>query len=368
MNLTKILIVDDEPDILEIFGIELRNRGYHVQIAQDGNEALGQARKFEPDVLISDISMPNLDGIKLIKSFKETEAFRNLPIIIVSGNTDDEKRLELERAGADAYFEKPINFDHLDAKIENLLQKYESFNQDTDVRFSGKIEEISLLEVCQLFHQSRKSGTLNIRSKGSARGQLKFDNGEIYFAALPPFFGIAGFHHFIRVHEGEFRLTQNKGGDIRNIWTASGQLIMQGATNLDEFDIEEINSQLFISISQSFWRNGRKYLTDLSKDISGISNVSIIEKSGRILLSLDNDMLSAIELASIYLNLCRISLEDNSKHKRDTVLLSTAEKYVIFMTLKANFVFCCELEKNTQIGVIINKLQKKIKDINSILG
>ena len=117
----KILIVDDEPNIVMSLEFAFQKQGFQVFIARDGSEALAIMRTALPDAVILDIMMPQVDGYETIKQIKNNPAFAKAKIIFLSAKSkaeDIEKGLAL---GADSYFTKPFSVKKLIAAVEELL-------------------------------------------------------------------------------------------------------------------------------------------------------------------------------------------------------------------------------------------------------
>ena len=364
----KVLIIDDDPETLEIFGIELRNRGFQVQIAKNGIEGITVAKGFRPDIIISDLKMPGIDGINLTSKFKQNEDFKDIPFIIMSGYSSDDQKVNAENIGADGFLEKPVNFEHLTAKINNLLRKKSNESHDTNVIFSGVVSEMSILDVTQVLHQGRKTGILKIFTLTDTIGEIAYNKGEIFSCSYSPYFGTAAFYHLVRIDKGEFKLFSDEGRPLKNIWGPTNKLIMEAATNLDEFDVMDINNQLFIPVNKGFWIHGRRFLTELAAVLSGVQDIMIFENTGRILLSLHNNYSHAIGISNIYLNLSRMCLGHDSGASRNLFLLRMGKQHVIFHHLKANFVLCLQMSPETQVGVILTKIKKKITEISELIG
>lgn len=122
--MSKILLVDDERDIVEFLKYNLEQKGYDVIVGYDGLEALKKLSE-NPDLIILDIMMPHLDGYDVYKKIRENENFKNIPIIFLtakSGEVDEIKALEL---GASDYVQKPISPKKLLARVKLNLRKYE---------------------------------------------------------------------------------------------------------------------------------------------------------------------------------------------------------------------------------------------------
>jgi two-component system KDP operon response regulator KdpE len=111
---TRVLVVDDEPQIIRALRINLRVRHYDVVIAATGTEALEQAARHPPDLVILDLGLPDLDGVEVIQGLRGwTEA----PIIVLSGRADSTDKVEALDAGADDYVTKPFGMDELLARM-----------------------------------------------------------------------------------------------------------------------------------------------------------------------------------------------------------------------------------------------------------
>lgn len=123
MDKMKILIVDDELELVEILSIRLEAHNYQVATAFDGQEALDKARSEKPDLIILDLMLPKLDGYKVCRMLKFDEKYRHIPIIIFTARSQDADIKLGEEVGADAYITKPFEADILLGKIEQLLKK-----------------------------------------------------------------------------------------------------------------------------------------------------------------------------------------------------------------------------------------------------
>ncbi|MFZ4895795.1 response regulator [Plantibacter sp. Mn2098] len=116
----RILIADDDPQILRALRITLTARGYDVVTAPDGATALSQAAEHRPDLLILDLGMPGIGGVDVIHGVRGWSA---LPILVVSGRTDSADKVDALDAGADDYVTKPFAIDELLARVRALTRR-----------------------------------------------------------------------------------------------------------------------------------------------------------------------------------------------------------------------------------------------------
>ncbi len=116
-----VLIIDDEPDLVETLTIILKNHGFRVTSASNGVEGLEKARREIPDIIILDLMMPEMDGFEVCKQLKTDENTNQIPIIILTARSDTESRFKTFKYKADDYIVKPFYLPNLISKINKLL-------------------------------------------------------------------------------------------------------------------------------------------------------------------------------------------------------------------------------------------------------
>jgi len=117
---TRVLVVDDEPQILRALRINLRVRDYEVHVASTGAEALEVAGRYPPDLVILDLGLPDLDGVGVIEGLR---GWTKAPIIVLSGRTDSVDKVEALDAGADDYVTKPFGVEELLARMRAAVRR-----------------------------------------------------------------------------------------------------------------------------------------------------------------------------------------------------------------------------------------------------
>jgi len=118
----RVLVVDDEPDLVRVLEFGLKASGYTVEVASDGQEGLKKAREIKPDVILLDLMLPKLDGYKVCRLLKFDDRFKHIPIIILSARTQEgDQTLALEM-GANRFVTKPYDFAEILGYIETLLK------------------------------------------------------------------------------------------------------------------------------------------------------------------------------------------------------------------------------------------------------
>ena len=127
----KILLVDDEPDILEFVSYNLKKEGYQVFTANNGNQATLIAKKELPHLIILDVMMPDLDGIETCRQLREIEGLTNVMIAFLTARSEDYSQIAGFEVGADDYITKPIKPRVLISRIKALLRRYTNAEQET---------------------------------------------------------------------------------------------------------------------------------------------------------------------------------------------------------------------------------------------
>lgn len=116
----KILIVDDEKDIVETLKFIIESDGYECIVAYDGEEALNLAKTQNPDLIILDVMLPKINGYKVCRLLKFDAKYKHIPILMVTARTQHEDKIIGEETGANEYITKPFDID----TISNLVKQY----------------------------------------------------------------------------------------------------------------------------------------------------------------------------------------------------------------------------------------------------
>ena len=119
----RILLVDDEPDILEFLGYNLRSEGFTVEVATNGSEAVRMARKFFPHLILLDVMMPGMDGIETCQKIRNIPELQEVMIAFLTARGEDYSQLAGFDAGADDYIVKPFHFNEVLARIRALTRR-----------------------------------------------------------------------------------------------------------------------------------------------------------------------------------------------------------------------------------------------------
>ncbi len=183
----KILLVDDEPDILEFLSYNIKKEGFQVEIANNGLEGIEIAKKFHPDLIILDVMMPKMDGIETCDKLREMPEFSDVLITFLTARSEDYSQIAGFDAGADDYINKPIKPKVLISRIKAMLKrsnrvKIDKNNEEDSVIKIGSIgidkERYLVLKDDEELSLPRKEFELLVLL--SSRPQRVFTREEIY--------------------------------------------------------------------------------------------------------------------------------------------------------------------------------------------
>ena len=139
MNKPLILIVEDDPPIRNLISVALETHDYRFLSASSGGTAIMEASSHNPDIMLLDLGLPDLDGVEVIRKIR---SWSNLPIIVISARSDDSDKIEALDAGADDYLTKPFSVDELLARLRvtiRRLNQTQNDSQETSVFINGPL-------------------------------------------------------------------------------------------------------------------------------------------------------------------------------------------------------------------------------------
>lgn len=174
----KILVVDDEEDVLELVRYNLDRNGYHVETASSGEEALEKARKKLPDLVILDLMLPGMDGLEVCRKLKSDVKTESLPIIMLTARSEETDIVTGLELGADDYVTKPFSPKVLIARVRRILRRAASRDAEQptikirdlvmdparrEVHVKGKLINLTFTEFNILYALARRPGLVLTR-------------------------------------------------------------------------------------------------------------------------------------------------------------------------------------------------------------
>ena len=232
----KILIVDDNPTILKLLQQALIKCG-ELFPAASGAEALRKAAEIQPDLIISDYSMPQMNGLELFEKLRGQENTVNIPFVFLASKKDIEGQLRSASDGIEDFIVKPFFVQELSRQVRHITTRlYGRKMEKLQTRggpIAGLLSEMSLIDWMQSLEQGRKTCMLQLRS-GKETAKLYFTRGQVTHAECGPLQGDSAVYKVLTWAEGEWEVDFSKTSDQRTTTMSTTGLMMEGLRMLDE--------------------------------------------------------------------------------------------------------------------------------------
>ncbi|MBN1349371.1 response regulator [candidate division KSB1 bacterium] len=232
-----VLIVDNQP--ASIVGLKngLQEAGYEVFHAEDGNSALEFIRQTRPCIVLSDVTLPNMDGHRLLKALRSDIITRTIPFIFLSEQKRVDDRISSIALGVDDYIVKPYFVDEVLARIEILLKELKSPEEKqagNNHEFAGKLSQTPLVNLIQKLESDKISGILNLKRNGK-EGQVYIKSGQVIDAILDKYPPEQALKKMFVWTEGEFWVESRTIDNARRITFNNKQIISAGNKILSQW-------------------------------------------------------------------------------------------------------------------------------------
>ncbi|HEX7703418.1 MAG TPA: response regulator, partial [Kofleriaceae bacterium] len=237
-----VLVADDDAWILRMVATVLEKRGYSVETAVDGEDALARALARTPDLLITDVMMPKVDGWSLVRQLRAHTELSMLPVIFLTALSSEDDRIRGFRLGADDYVTKPFRFEELDLRVAKTLRRTAQMVQDTRDQINtsglrGDLSQVGLSSLLVLIEMERKTGLLQLHAPDGPSAQILVRSGKVVHARLDDRedpVDAECVYHLLTWAAGDFEFVTCvvEGEDRVNVSTT--HLLMEGARLMDE--------------------------------------------------------------------------------------------------------------------------------------
>jgi CheY-like chemotaxis protein len=236
-----VLVADDDAWILRMVSTVLEKRGYSVETALDGEDALQRALARTPDLLITDVMMPRMDGWSLVRRLRSHEGLALLPVIFLTALSSEDDRIRGFRLGADDYVTKPFRFEELDLRVAKTLRRALAVQETREhlggVGLRGDLAQVGLSSLLILIEMERKTGLLQLRAPNGPSAQILVRDGKVVHARLDDDDAPVDaecVYYLLTWGAGEFEFVMClvEGNDRVNVSTT--HLLMEGARLMDE--------------------------------------------------------------------------------------------------------------------------------------
>ena len=247
----RILVVDDDPWILKMVTTVLGKGGHEIHMARNGKEGLEKAKTIDPDLVITDIMMPEMDGWDLVRTIRATPGLSMVPVIFLTALSDDDDRIQGFRLGADDYLGKPFRFDELELRVEKAFRSKARLEAHLKEQISaprqpsgsqsaagirGTLDQLGLSSLLVMLEMERKSGILELMGEHDT-ARLFLKDGQILAARFenrdePR--GEEAIYELLRWSAGKFDFNALDVDLEDEIGQSTTHLLLEGARRMDE--------------------------------------------------------------------------------------------------------------------------------------
>ena len=241
----RILIVEDEPGMIELLSVALEDEGFIISIANNGQQGLKKVDEEEPDLIISDVMMPDMDGYEFCEQLRGNPKTATIPFIFLTAKKDVSDRVRGLNLGADDYISKPFHVVEVVARIKTLMQRVKrsraaaaaapSGAPEAEADFSGDLEKISIGEVVQTIALTKKNGRLVVTVENK-RGEIYFREGIVTFAEVERKKGEEAVYRLLAWKTGQFKFDVGAEAKAKNVQKTAEGLLMEGMRRIDEYN------------------------------------------------------------------------------------------------------------------------------------
>jgi DNA-binding response OmpR family regulator len=238
-----VLVADDDAWILRMVATVLEKRGYSVETAVDGEDALARALAHPPDLLITDVMMPKIDGWSLVRQLRSHPELSMLPVIFLTALSSEDDRIRGFRLGADDYVTKPFRFEELDLRVAKTLRRTAQTMQETRDQLAGTglrgdLSQVGLSSLLVLIEMERKTGLLQLRApEEGLTAQILVREGKVVHARIDDVeepIDAECVYYLLTWGAGEFEFIACLVEGVDRVSVSTTHLLMEGARLMDE--------------------------------------------------------------------------------------------------------------------------------------
>ena len=234
-----LLLVDGDVRSLRVLEVSLKKAGYNVTTAANGRDALEKVQTAQPDLIISDTEMDDMDGFAFCEALKLRPEWAKIPFIFLTGQTAIEHKIRGLELGVADYLTKPIYIKEITTRVGLLLQRTQreriEEQRDSRTRFAGHISDMGVVDLIQTIEVSRKTGVIYFQREPGRRAAIYFRDGKVIDAEAGHLMGEDAVYRLLTWNDGEFEV-QFRSVRRKDVISASSQgLLMEGMRRLDEW-------------------------------------------------------------------------------------------------------------------------------------
>jgi CheY-like chemotaxis protein len=291
MDNPTILVADGDPKNLQILRESLEASGFEVIVASDGLQAWQKISSDIPDLILSEVNLPKLDGFQLLEKLKADPVTSSIPLMFLTNRRELQDRVRSLRGGVKDYMIKPLHVKEVIARVRMILRRMERIREEeieSTRKLAGRLEEFSVIDLIENFGMERKTGILTLYNANNKSGEIYFRDGAVINASLANLKAEKAVYQMLPWKRGHFTMTFKEISVPDEIAVSNLGLLLQGFKRMEERErlFKMLPSPETTFFTTETFRNiiaKRELTTDVAKFISLIDGkrdiLQIIDES-----------------------------------------------------------------------------------------
>ncbi len=237
MDDSKILVADADPKNIEILRESLETNGFSVVTAQNGLDVWEKLHSDNPDLILSEVNLPKMDGFELLERMKDDPQVASIPLLFLTNRRDIQDRVRGLRSGVKDYMIKPLHVKEVVARIKMILRRMERIRaeeMEASRKLVGRLEEFSVIDLVESFGVEQKTGVLTVHNENNRTGEIYFRNGAVINATLGNFRGEKAIYQMLPWEKGRFVMTFKEVDVPDEITVSNLGLLLEGFKRIEK--------------------------------------------------------------------------------------------------------------------------------------
>lgn len=278
----KILIVDSDEQITAVLGLKLRKENFEVKTLSSSVNAVDTVKDFKPDLIISEMVLPELSGVNFLKRVKMNPETMKTPFIFLSNSRNVEDKILAVEMGAEAFFMKPIFIKVLINRIKDFFDEKnfkEMLSSKETKSFSGELASISIIDILNIISENRSTGEVLISSSTSEKAVIFFVNGSVVRVETGAGSARNGVDELFKILswlDGTFSINYKEVSVVRNVNIPHDRLVMRAVNWFEDYsgelsEMPPTDSPVFVDFGQ-FMNNINKFPDGVGEILKNIGS------------------------------------------------------------------------------------------------
>jgi len=240
MDKPRIVVIDADPKNLQILRDSLESANFQVTTSENGQDAWSAIQTFKPDIVVSEVDIPGIDGFQLLEKLQKDPLGVSTPMVFLTNRRNLQDRIKGLRTGVKDYMIKPLHVKEVIARLQMILRRLETFTEEdsaeTTRKIVGRLEEHNVEKLVEGYGLERRTGVLAIYNQDSRNGEIYFRDGCVVNARLANFRAEKAVYQMLPWDQGHYIMTFKEVNMDDEITVSNLGLLLQGFKRLQERD------------------------------------------------------------------------------------------------------------------------------------